>query len=304
MRNQLGLTILLMAAALAIAGCQPSTVGPPGGQLISDKQTVSIYELAGLLGLRVSESTSTHVTLKNSANTVMIFTFTGGQVYVNTKSLGTVGRIGRAGGRIYVSKALVSQIRSAMQTATRPIVRPRSLSGCVVIDAGHGGRDPGATSCLGFYEKTVNLQVARKVASLLRQKGLKVVMTRDNDTFIELEERAAIANRHSADLFVSIHADSFASSSRRGFTLYVARSASWSSRRAANAIAQSMAKTGLNSWGTQKADFRVLVHTRGPAFLIELGYLSNYTEARLLRDSSFQNRLAQAIANGITDFLG
>jgi N-acetylmuramoyl-L-alanine amidase len=65
-----------------------------------------------------------------------------------------------------------------------------------------------------------------------------------------------------------------------------------------------MAKTGLSSRGTQKADFHVLVHTRGPALLVELGLLSNYAEARLLRDSSFQNRLAQAIANGITEFLG
>lgn len=84
--------------------------------------------------------------------------------------------------------------------------------------------------------------------------------------------------------------------------MYVANSASWSSRRAADAIAGSMAGTGLNSFGTRTADYRVLVETRGPAVLVELGYLSNSQEAALLRSSSFQYRLAQAIADGISDY--
>jgi len=305
MTNRSILTALLAASALAIAGCQQPSAGDPGAdRLTSGTQTVSIHQLASLLALSTSDSASTHVTLKNAANTVMIFTYTGGKVYVNTKSIGSVGEIERTGGQIYVSKSLVSRIRSAMRVTIRPTARTGASSGCVVIDAGHGGKDPGAISCLGFHEKTVNLAVASKVADLLRRRGLKVVMTRGGDTFIELEQRAAVANTYRADLFVSIHADSSPSSSTRGFTMYVARSASWSSRRAAGAIARSMGRTGLDSRGTQKADFRVLVKTRGPAVLIELGFLSNDREARLLRDNSFQNRLAQAIANGITDFLG
>ena len=304
MRIRLTLTLLLMTVVLAFGGCGGSSTGLADGGLISSEQTVSIRELAGLLGLRVTETAGTHITLKGPSNTVMLFTHTGGKLYVNSKPLGLVGTVTRSAGQVYVPKPLVSQIRTAMQTSIRPRIAPRRSSGRVVIDAGHGGKDPGATSCLGFYEKTVNLAVARKVASLLKQKGVRAVMTRDNDTFIELEGRAAIANRYNADLFVSIHADSSPSSSTRGFTMYVARSASWSSRRAASAIAKSMARTGLDSRGTRGADFRVLVHTSGPAVLIEMGYLSNRTEARLLNDSSFQNRLAQAIASGISDFLG
>ncbi len=189
----------------------------------------------------------------------------------------------------------------------RPTVWPEypgKLSGCVVIDAGHGGKDVGAISCLGFYEKTVNLSVARKVASLLRQRGLKVIMTREGDEFIELEERAAIANRNNAQLFVSIHCDSMEKSSKQGFTIYVARSGSRASRQAAEAIARAMAKTGLDNQGVREADYKVLIYTQGPAVLVELGYLSNYQEAGLLKDSSFQNRLAEAIAKGISDFLG
>jgi N-acetylmuramoyl-L-alanine amidase len=194
-----------------------------------------------------------------------------------------------------------------MGGAVRPTPRteyPAKLTGCVVIDAGHGGDDPGATSCTGYYEKTVNLSVARKVASLLRQKGLRVVMTRDGDEFIELEERAAIANRNNAQLFVSIHSNSTERSSARGFTIYEARSASRSSRQAAEAIARAMAKTGLDNTGVREADYKVLIYTEGPAVLVELGYLSNYQEAALLKDSSFQDRLAEAIAKGISDFLG
>jgi N-acetylmuramoyl-L-alanine amidase len=234
----------------------------------------------------------------------MLFTYTGGKVYINARPICEVGTVSKIAGETYVPKSLVPQIRAAMQPSGQPSVPTHKPSGCVVIDAGHGGKDPGATSCLGFQEKTVNLAVAQKVASLLGQSGVKAIMTRSNDTFIELEERAAIANRHDADLFVSIHADSCPDSSIRGFTMYVSRSASWSSRRAASAIAKSLAKAGLSSRGTQRSDFRVLVQTRGPAVLIELGYLSNRSEAGLLRDSSFQGRLAQAIASGIRDFLG
>lgn len=296
--------LLLTSAAIVIASCQQPSASPViDGQQTSRQETISIYELGRLLDLRVSESKSTHVTLKNSANTVMIFMLSGGQVYINAKPVGTVGRVDRTAGQIHVSKSLVSRIRSAMQTAA-PAVRTPRLSGCVVIDAGHGGKDPGATSILGYYEKTVNLAVAHKVARLLRRKGLRVETTRESDRFIELEERAAIANRLRADLFVSIHLDSSPKSSRRGFTMYIAHSALSSSRRAASTIARSMASTGLTSHGTQTANYHVLVGTRGPAVLIELGYLSNRREAALLRDSVFQNRLAQAIADGISDFLG
>jgi N-acetylmuramoyl-L-alanine amidase len=82
----------------------------------------------------------------------------------------------------------------------------------------------------------------------------------------------------------------------------VARSASRSSFRAAGAIARSMSQTGLGSHGTQTADYKVLVGTRGPAVLVEMGYLTNRREAAMLKDPYFQNRLAQAIANGILDY--
>ena len=263
--------------------------------------------MGGLLGLRVTETTSTHITLKNSANTVLIFTISGGRIYVNSKPIAQAGKIDKSDRQVRLSRALVPKIRSAMlHPAAGPGLEPepkvRRSSRCVVIDAGHGGKDPGATSVLGFHEKGINLSVATKVARLLSEKGIKIKMTRSGDSYPELEQRAAIANRLRADLFVSIHSDSFPKSSRRGYTMYVARQASQSSHKAAGAIARSMSRTGLSSHGTQTRDYKVLVGTRGPAVLVEMGYLTNRREAALLKDPYFQNRLAQAIANGILDY--
>ena len=300
--------LLLTSAAALVGSCQHPSSGPViEDQSAAASDTISIRRLAATLGMRISESNHTHVVLKNSANTVMIFTLNGGKLYVNTRPVGEVGPIERKAGQIYVSSSLVSQIRSAMRTyAPLPTPSPtpgtRRLSGTVVIDPGHGGKDPGATSVLGFYEKGINLSVALKVARLLERRGLRVKMTRTDDYFLELEDRAAIANNLRADLFVSIHSDSFPKSSRRGFTVYIARSAPSSSRRAASAIVRSMSGTGLNSFGVQTAGYHVLTGTRGPAVLVELGYLSNRREAALLRSSSFQNRLANAVANGIIDY--
>jgi len=304
MLNRIKLMLLLASVAALVGSChQPSNSPVIGDKVSPARENISINELASALGLRVSESKPTHVTLKNSSNTVMIFTLSGGKLYVNTRPIGDVGRVNRTGGQIYVSSSLIERIRSAMRAYTPPSrTSPRRTTGTVVIDAGHGGKDPGATSVLGFYEKGVNLAVAHKVARLLEQRGLRVKMTRTSDYFVELEERAAIANRLNADLFVSIHADSFPKSSRRGYTIYIARSASSSSRRAASAISRSMSGTGLNSFGVQTAGYHVLTGTRGPAVLVELGYLSNRSEANLLRSSSFQTRLAKAVADGISDY--
>jgi N-acetylmuramoyl-L-alanine amidase len=141
------------------------------------------------------------------------------------------------------------------------------------------------------------------LAGILRRKGHDVIMTRQEDRYIELESRAAIANRRRADLFVSIHADSIADPSVQGFTVYIAHGASRQSESIARAIERAMKTTGSQSRGIRRRDLRVLVKTTGPAVLIELGYLSNRREARKLQDDAYQNRLAIAIAAGIGDYL-
>ena len=290
--------IVSLASVLALVGCS----GAPSPQRIP-LYSVSISDLAARLGLTVQTAGSPYYELKNANNRVLLFTYESGRVYVNGNSIGVVGTTSQVGGTTYVSELLVPKIRGHLITSYRPpAVTPdiyRTVSGTVVIDAGHGGKDPGATSYTGDYEKSANLSIARKVASHLENRGVRVIMTRNSDTFIELNERAAIANRARADLFVSIHCDSHPTRSQNGYTIYVARSASWSSKKIGAAIEQSMGQTGLKDKGMRNQDFRVLVKTACPAVLIECGYLTNPSEASLLYDSSFQDRIARAIANGI-----
>ncbi|OHB65448.1 MAG: hypothetical protein A2Y77_09795 [Planctomycetes bacterium RBG_13_62_9] len=293
---------LLVATAsvlLAAAGCQQPQQQTPG--LVIQERTIAIDELAARLGLRVEERDETFVILRNSSNTVLVFTNAGGRVFINGKPIGLVGPVEKAGATIRVPEALVSTIRPHLLVVApeRPTVvaPPRSATGLVVIDAGHGGKDPG-TMVAGIDEKHLVLSVARRVAALLSQRGVTVVMTRQDDRFIELEDRAEIANQRRADLFVSIHADSAPDRSITGYTLYTAPGAS-QAYSIAKSISAAMATTGSGTRGIREAEYKVLVLTRCPAVLVELGYLSNAAEARRLQDPAHQNRLAQAIADGI-----
>ena len=253
--------------------------------------------------MKVVETTPTYVKLQNSTHAIMIFTHTQGQFFVNGKSAGDVGEVEKKYGQIFVNENLTSKIRRALKQS--PQTRyPTKVYGHIVLDAGHGGKDPGAIGVNGYYEKNINLKIAKKVAYQLRQRGLEVTMTRNDDTFIELNHRADIANRNRPNLFVSIHSDSCLNRSVRGFTVYIAREASADSHSAAGTIETAMRRTGLNSRGVEKADFRVLVRTRCPAVLVEMGYLSNYREAALLVDDRFQNQVARAIVNGICQAVG
>ncbi|UCD48588.1 MAG: N-acetylmuramoyl-L-alanine amidase [Phycisphaerales bacterium] len=289
---------------LAFSGCQSRQdflSGSPSP--VRDSRTLTIQELATRLNLRIDEQDETFVVLRDGTNTVLIFTHDDARFFVNGRPAGSAGPVRKTGGTVYVSETLVDQIRARLGTAPparpgRPTQRAR-----IVVDPGHGGHDPGTIATNGGYEKDVNLGVASKLAGILQRRGHQVTMTRQGDRFIELESRAAIANRRDADLFVSIHADSAPDPSAQGFTVYIANSAARESQQVAQAIIRAMKTTGLRSRGVRREDYRVLVKTSGPAVLVELGYMSNAREARKLQDSTFQNRLAVAIAAGIGDYL-
>ncbi|MCX5646276.1 MAG: N-acetylmuramoyl-L-alanine amidase [Phycisphaerae bacterium] len=294
--------IALGLVSLGVAGCEQPQKQTP--KPVVAEHATTLEDLALRLGLQITERDEAFVVLKNAANTVILFTQTGGRFFVNGKPMGSVGEVKRQRDTVYVSDSLIPQIRQYLRSTTPqqpPVARPGPLKtkALVVIDAGHGGHDPGTISTNGLREKGINLEVATRVAGLLQQRGVSVVMTRQDDRFIELEERSDIANRRNADLFVSIHSDSNPNRSLQGFTVYVARTASPEAHRVAGEINQAMAATGAESHGIREADYKVLVNTNGPAVLVELGYLSNTQDCARLRDGTYQNRLAQAIANGI-----
>lgn len=296
---------VILVSSLTFIGCGESVQSPQ----ITGKTaySLSIEQLASRLGLTASKSSKPYYELTNASNRVLIFTYDKGSIYVNGKAIGFAGTITESGGTHYVSELLVPKIRQHLVSSySAPLVSPKAdvstlrfASGTVVIDPGHGGKDPGGQSVLGYWEKGVNLNIAQKVADYLRNAGVRVVMTRENDSYPELEERADLANRINADLFASIHCDTNGDSTHRGFTVYVARKASWTSKKTGRTIEKTLSNAGIPSKGLRNADYRVLVQTQCPAVLIECGFMSNYDEAALLLDPWYQDKLARAIADGV-----
>ncbi|MCE5341268.1 MAG: N-acetylmuramoyl-L-alanine amidase [Planctomycetaceae bacterium] len=309
--------ILLTFVSLTLTGCQQQAAKTSGK--LADEKLINAYYLAGKLYMNVTSTDEEKISFADSFNKVVL-DFRNDQVVVNGKAIGPVGKTKKADGMTLVRMSLLNEIKTKLnKPVEKPVVvaptqpkvitlpeppKPKKVTGkTIVIDPGHGGQDPGAKSVQGFYEKTVNLDVALQIADMLRETGHRVIMTRDSDAFLELEERAGVANRAKADVFISIHSDSAARKSANGFSVYIARSASGAAEELAESIDDRMTRTSISSNGVKKADYRVLVQTQCPAVLIELGYLSNYWEAKQLKNAAMQKKLAQAIADGITNYL-
>jgi len=303
------LQLALVAAVSAAAGCDRDRIHMIHHELLSaPPATISVYQLAGRLGMSVSDASAGGATLRDARNVAVLFADPSGRAYVNGRQVGPTGGFVGAGGILFVPQMLETDLRMALLPplpVRPPVVKeiePVRL-GKVVLDAGHGGHDPGAISILGFYEKSVNLPVALATADKLRARHVEVVLTRSDDRFLTLEDRADIANRNHADLFVSIHADSARNRAARGFTVYIARSPSQESVAAAQAVERHMRRLGADSRGIQKANFRVLVRSMRPAVLVELGFLSNRQEASLLARDDYRARLATAFADAVCEYL-
>jgi len=184
--------------------------------------------------------------------------------------------------------------------APAPPPRRTVLAGTtIIVDAGHGGHDPGAQGVSRLPEKAITLAITTRLVRLLESAGARVVTTRSRDVFIELDDRAAMADRVRTDLFVSIHADSAARAAASGATVYIARNASGTSERAGEAVAAALRRAGIECRGIHRAGFRVLVGHSRPAMLVECGFLTNSRDAALLNTAAYQDRLAAAIADGI-----
>ncbi len=169
----------------------------------------------------------------------------------------------------------------------------------IVVDAGHGGHDPGALGVGPLPEKKINLDVTRRLVELLQQRGAAVTTTRLDDRFMELDDRARLADRSRADVFLSIHSDAAHNSSASGATFYIARNARPESVAIANHLHAAFEQAGIESRGVRRAGFRVLVGHARPAVLIECGFVSNRREARLLATADYQDRLAGAITTAV-----
>ncbi|MFZ5652712.1 MAG: N-acetylmuramoyl-L-alanine amidase, partial [Bacillota bacterium] len=188
----------------------------------------------------------------------------------------------------------------------------KSLSGAkIVLDPGHGGSEPGAIGPAGLKEKTVNLDIAQKTAEILKKQGATVVLTRTGDVYMDLNSRPEVANKMGADLFVSIHSNASTSNKADGTSTYYPRSDSGGMdlvRLEGAYLSRAIQKNLLGALkrddlGVLQADFVVIVKSRVPAALVEVAFVSNPQEEKLLADDSFRSKAAVAIAQGIADYL-
>jgi N-acetylmuramoyl-L-alanine amidase len=213
----------------------------------------------------------------------------------------------------------------------------------VVVDAGHGGAEDGAKGPDGTLEKNVTLSVARRLKAALEARlGVRVILTRDSDATVGLDERAALGNNNKADLFVSLHANASIRPATSGAQVFFLSLEEYgdAAQRAAHGDSESLPVFGggtrdieLIPWemaqaryidesaalahaveaslrervpvsprAIQQAPFRVLVGANMPAVLVEMGFLTNPAQEKQLKSDDFQNTVVQALVESITRF--
>lgn len=216
----------------------------------------------------------------------------------------------------------------------------------IVLDPGHGGKDPGAIGYSGVYEKNITLAMAKELKVILEKEGYKVHLTRSTDIFIPLRDRVKIARKYNADLFISIHADSAVNRSAKGLSVYTLSETASDKEAAALAERENKADVvaGLNllehskevsdilinlaqretmnrssefaSFMVQEmrksvklrdnthrfAGFAVLKAPDVPSVLLEMGYLSNRTEERLLKQKDYRRKLAVSTSKAVEKY--
>ena len=232
---------------------------------------------------------------------------------------------------------------TAPSSSTHVRKTTRHIGKMIVIDPGHGGKDPGAMGRTGLKEKTVVLDIGRRLKKLLEQRGHRVIMTRTTDRFISLEDRTKLANAAKADLFISIHANASPVRSVKGVEVYMLGKATNEAARAtaarengpmdaqmsdldlifrdmeqdyrvnhsislAHLTRDAFLRTvgrryGLVDLGVKRAPFYVLKTATMPGILAEVSFISNAKEEARLKQPSFRQNVAEALEEGIQQYL-
>ncbi len=243
--------------------------------------------------------------------------------------------------KIFTSNKYGSYKKFKNKNVLKFIIYSYENFGYIVIDPGHGGKDPGAIGKWGIKEKDITLSVSKKIADILRKEyGFKVILTRDDDRFVSLKERAEIAKRYNAKLFVSIHCNYSESENVFGPETYFLSAARTDEERAVETLENSVIKYEVeqddilksivsdilqNAYlresqklaffihkkisknnsdrGIKQAGFYVLRGVYAPSVLVELGFISNPDEAKRLKDEIYQSELAKYIAEGIKTYV-
>ena len=203
-------------------------------------------------------------------------------------------------GMIIVSRKLSQLVTSENVQARKDII---------VIDAGHGGHDPGKVGVNNALEKDINLQIAQKVKIHLEKNGLQVIMTREDDVMEDtkledMKKRVALINEIRPAITVSIHQNSYSDFGIKGAQVFYYTNSDIS-KNAAEIMQQELKKVNAENTRQIKAnsDFYMLKKTEVPTIIVECGFLSNPGEAEKLVSEEYQVQMAQAICSGIMTWL-
>ncbi|MFH1768468.1 MAG: N-acetylmuramoyl-L-alanine amidase [Candidatus Omnitrophota bacterium] len=327
-------TLIFLIAVILIPGCASRPSKYPSKAAVYDKQAViELNKFCKQYNLKYDYDTiDDMVTL--SAPDLDIKVLLGSQlVYCNGRIFAVKKAPFYSGGIIFVPAELINFVLEKPKEIRRE--SPISVR-TIVLDPGHGGKDPGAVSKRGLKEKTVNLLIAKYLKEELTEKGFKVFLTRDDDIYLTLAQRVRFAQEKEADLFVSIHVNANRSSKIKGFEVYYLsekyfdseskavvmsenaslnvdeREFSQNTKRIiwdlictendtvsldfANIIISTFKRMGFYVRALRGAPFYVLKYACVPSVLVEVGYITNVYEENLLRKAYYQQQIAQGIA--------
>lgn len=244
-------------------------------------------------------------------------------IYLNSVRIFLGNPVIARSGSLFISEKDAEQLLAPILTPSA--LRVRRPIKTIVIDAGHGGRDPGNQNPrLKLSEKTYTLDVARRLERLLKKDGYKVVMTRKNDRAVDLDARTALANKINADLFISIHFNGFSRSSIAGTETYVMtprhQRSSPQAERDNRMVTTAYPSNKYDDWnaalgyhihrsmvtslksvdrGLKRFRYSVLRSVDCPAVLVEAAFLSNDAEGRKVSTSAYRQRIAESISAGV-----
>lgn len=222
--------------------------------------------------------------------------------------------LGTASVTIKLDRPLAFELSSNSAGVFVSLSKPRGTGGLagkvIVVDAGHGGKDSGATHS-GVQEKAQTLPMARAVAKALTAAGASVILSRSDDTFVSLSERPAIANRGHADLFISCHFNSNSvDNSRSGIIIFHHKGVSMGMLLAeciSHEIAKEKQLPDMGVWSDGKiysSGFAVLRGSTMPSVLMELGFLNHSQDRSKIQSQEFRDAIARAVVRGVKEFFG
>lgn len=268
--------------------------------LVSAESQSTQEVTVGSSSVNIRTSPSTDAEVLTSANPGESFTYLGseGDWYEIQLDNDTTGYI--ASWVVSLDTVSTTEQESAEAQVSRTATDISEAT--IVIDAGHGGRDPGAIATNGaFTEKEIALRTSQLLARRLQDAGANVVMTRDDDSFVSLNNRAVLSESSGADTFISIHYDAMDTpNSMSGTTTYYYSEAE---RGLAETVNNYLAQYGpLSNNGVRTGDYFVLRNNRQPSILLELGYLNHDHDITVVNTDSYQATIVEAIYQGLRDY--